>query len=228
MSDMDTGAQTATEAPAQSQADTSQAAAPVAPETQAAPSFSEMLPEGVRGHALFQGIENPDQLGERLQGWQPRPQVPQTAEEYYGGPEAAKALGQLQPLVHSIAESAKAVGMPKEQFAAIVNGMAKQHHAHVQESYKQAAEALTSLSTKWGDKAEQNLNIANRVLAKFGGDALDRELEARGLSNNPALIEMFHKIGISLEDDSIITGDAPATGSLTLKDKINRMYSSTE
>jgi hypothetical protein len=224
MSDMDTGAQTTTNAPAQSQ-DTAQQAAP---ETQAPPSFRDMLPEGVRGHALFQGLENPNQLGERLQGWQPRPQVPQTAEEYYGGAEAAKALGQLHPLVHSIAESAKAAGMPKDQFAAIVNGMAQQHHAHVQESYKQAAEALTTLSTKWGDKAEQNLNIANRVLAKFGGDALDRELEARGLSNNPALIEMFHKIGISLEDDSIISGDAPATGSLTLKDKINRMYSSTE
>lgn len=77
------------------------------------------------------------------------------------------------------------------------------NEAHGKLSTSMQAERATAeqtLRTKWGSNYDVNVNIANAVVKKFADPAAVAELEA-GLGNNPAIVELFHKLGKGMLED---------------------------
>lgn len=71
-----------------------------------------------------------------------------------------------------------------------------------QEAETNRTKALAELKTEYGDKFDANLDIARSVVVKFGDDALKTFLNETGLGDSPAMIRLFHKIGMEFLDDT--------------------------
>lgn len=74
------------------------------------------------------------------------------------------------------------------------------------ETARAAAEetAINGLKTEWGAAYEQNVDLAKRALAHFGGDKLATELVATRQGNNPEVIKVFAKLGATLSEDGLL------------------------
>lgn len=67
------------------------------------------------------------------------------------------------------------------------------------------ASAEESLRTEWGAKYDANVTLAKDVMNKFSTPEAMQEIEA-GLGNSPALIKMFHSMGLKMMDDRSVPG----------------------
>lgn len=68
------------------------------------------------------------------------------------------------------------------------------------------AEAESGLRREWGRDFEANLEHAGRAVAAFGGRELGNTLEQYGLSNHPAVIRAFARVGRTMGEDDMISG----------------------
>jgi len=64
--------------------------------------------------------------------------------------------------------------------------------------------AESALKQEWGDKFTANVDIAKAAIKKFGGDGAGEVIDflnKSGLGNNVPLIRLFHKIGLTVQED---------------------------
>lgn len=80
------------------------------------------------------------------------------------------------------------------------------------------AAAETGLRREWGRDFEKNLEHASRAVAAFGGRDLGDALEQYGLSNHPAVVRAFARIGRTMGEDDMISGSI----SDTTRDQLRR------
>lgn len=97
-------------------------------------------------------------------------------------------------------------GVSKKQGDAIIKGMTlsslKQHKETMSSNEAQIAKSKQELQTEYGDKYQANMDIANEILAKFGGESLTDYLNETGLIANNDLIKAFVDIGQHFINDS--------------------------
>ena len=60
-----------------------------------------------------------------------------------------------------------------------------------------------------GADLKKNVEMAHRVLEKFGSKELMEKLDATGLGTYPELIRMMKKIGDNMTEDGFIKGSPP-------------------
>ncbi len=81
------------------------------------------------------------------------------------------------------------------------------NHAHKQQVERETVamkNAETSLRQEWGDKFENNLAAANKLVMRAGGQqAMDAMGGEKGLGNNPHILKTFAKIASMLSEDQM-------------------------
>jgi|TARA_Y100000310_G_scaffold121469_2_gene120242 hypothetical protein len=85
----------------------------------------------------------------------------------------------------------------------LIDGNVKEHERFVTTSQK----ALDELRGEWGGQYDTNIQIANRALNSFGGEALRGLLANAGLQNNAEVIKLFNRIGQAMGEDKLVAGD---------------------
>ena len=81
-----------------------------------------------------------------------------------------------------------------------------------------------------GEALDENLGVAKRAIETFGDDDLAQIMAAPsaenpdglGLGNHPAMIRLFYRVGKSIGESSLVTGDSKVEGPSALE----RMYPS--
>lgn len=81
------------------------------------------------------------------------------------------------------------------------------------------ANTEAGLRREWGRDFEGNLEHAGRAVAAFGGQELGDTLEQFGLSNHPAVIRAFARVGRTMGEDTMISGPMTDTTRDQLKQR---------
>lgn len=74
--------------------------------------------------------------------------------------------------------------------------------------HKEWGERLAADAEIGGADLDKNLGYAGRVLDKFGTDEVRAVFNESGLGNHPGLVKMFVKIGKSLSEDTLDSGES--------------------
>ena len=193
----------------------------------------------------FQSFENPDKVGESYIALQtkmsqtgrlptadaPREEwdtfrkawgVPDEPGKYAIAPELKSKAGNDEFLA-TINTMAHNLGLNQKQYEQMVSWGVQQ--ADAIEAQKKAATAagLTSLRAEWGFAFDQNVGLAQRALMTLvdgnKNDPFVKFLDETGLSDHPAAIKFFARIGKDLGEDELIKGD----GSSSATDKESAM-----
>lgn len=70
--------------------------------------------------------------------------------------------------------------------------------------------AIAADSELGGDKMKENVEIASRVVKRFGSESLQRDLQETGFGSHPELVRLLTKIGRAMGESKLITGDGKA------------------
>ena len=62
--------------------------------------------------------------------------------------------------------------------------------------------AQTELTQEWGQKYDEKITMAKRVIEKFGGKSAIEEFNNQGFGRNPKMIKLMAKIGEKFSEDS--------------------------
>jgi hypothetical protein len=152
-----------------------------------------------------------------------------------GAPEAYEAFA--LPEGYSIPEelntaltaTAKELKLPQAAAQKVVD-LAVQHAQRMQAAMD---ENLTAARTEWeasaradqeigGANLTANLAIAKKGLTTFGSPALIELLNGSGLGNHPEIIRAFYRVGKTISEDTIVSGDAG--GAAVVKDTAKKLY----
>ena len=90
------------------------------------------------------------------------------------------------------------------------------YQAYLNLRKESAQEAMNELKKTYGEKYEEKLSHALRIVAKLGGDELKSELEASGLGNNIQLINFMVKVSENYSEDGIIVGSVGGSNTVNL------------
>lgn len=69
----------------------------------------------------------------------------------------------------------------------------------------QADTWVGEVKEEWGGKYDANVEIAKKAVA-LGGEELQDALALTGAGNHPAVIKFFHKVGMSISEDTLVKG----------------------
>lgn len=69
-----------------------------------------------------------------------------------------------------------------------------------------------------GIKFPENLALAQRVLNRFGTDALKQALTDTGLGNHPEVVRVFARIGMNMSEDKLVLPGPSAPAKKTLEE----------
>lgn len=93
--------------------------------------------------------------------------------------------------------------------AAIIDGQ-QEELAATREKWIEDAKADSEIG---GEKFDENIELAKRVVGKYGTPTLKKYLNETGLGDNPEVIRFMARIGKASKDDEFIhAGAAPAAG----------------
>jgi hypothetical protein len=117
--------------------------------------------------------------------------------------------------LEQIAGLAKSKGLSQDQAQAMVNSESEALGAYV----KGQLDQFEQMKSKWvddakadpeigGEKFKENIELAHRVLKKFGTQTFSEELERTGFGNHPELVRVFAKIGKQMADDQLVIARA--------------------
>ncbi len=97
------------------------------------------------------------------------------------------------------------------------------------------AENVTRQTNEWIDQSRNdrefggaalnaNLAIAKKALETYGTPEIKQLLETTGLGNNPELIRFFWRVGKTLVEDGVVTGQMGGNGIKTFDDAARKLY----
>lgn len=87
-------------------------------------------------------------------------------------------------------------------------------NAFIAEDTRKKTELATLLDTmkkEWGDNWRTNIALMDRAMDKFGDPEFKTFMDESGFGNNPHMIRIFHKIGLSLAEDTFVKGEEKKT-----------------
>ena len=82
--------------------------------------------------------------------------------------------------------------------------------------------AVKDLQQRWGKNYARNLEMANKAVSRFGGQALVEELAASGDGLNPATVRAWYRVGQAISEDSFVGGQG--SRGMTQKDIAKILY----
>jgi hypothetical protein len=150
-------------------------------------------------------------------------------------PETAKGIDAA--IVERTAAIARAQGLGNEAAQKLLEGVVAevtaQQTAQV-EAWKPGGSEWTKRDAEWRaaaladaaiggspEKLAKSVELAQKVMAKFGGDDVVAFLKETGLGSHPAALKLLSKIGAAMSESSLVVG-APAAvaGSLSAAEKM--------
>lgn len=115
---------------------------------------------------------------------------------------------------------AHGMGLTPKQAQALfefdIKRQGEDYQAYLNLRKESAQEAMNELKKTYGEKYEEKLSHALRIVAKLGGDELKSELEASGLGNNKQLINFMVKVSENYSEDGIIVGSVGGSNTVNL------------
>jgi len=197
----------------------------------------QAIPEEIRGEAIFQNInaENPvaDLAGQFLNAQKlvgvekmPAPKEDWTPDDWgkfwerAGRPESldgytmpdtdlsfdADALNTFRELAHNEGLTSKQFSAIMEHYTQISQEALTGQGAAQEEMIKQG---LQSLQQEWGENYDANLQQADKFLRQYDDPALLELIQSdRVLQNNPAVIKLFHRLGLDQSEAAVRVGDS--------------------
>ena len=168
------------------------------------PARDQPVPTGLSGADPALGLSSPDQGPEPDSG--PAPDSPEAYEFNLEGldPEEAASLGK------ELGQMAYSAGLSPRQAQTLGERVLAQHQALAQSLSRERADGEAALRQAWGGRYEENLSLARKALQSLGGPEFSEYLNATGLGNHPAMVRMFHTIGVRISEDSLELGDGAA------------------
>jgi hypothetical protein len=123
---------------------------------------------------------------------------------------------------------ARELKMPQAEAQRVVETMLPVFQAQAARQVEQAgiqwrAEAKADKEIG-GDKLDENLGLAKRVLTQFGSAAFNDLLEKSKLGEHPEMIRLLVKAGRAISPDKVETGRTAATTDNSNDAKARRMY----
>lgn len=93
-------------------------------------------------------------------------------------------------------------------------------HETLVENWRKEVEADTEIG---GENFKQNVELASRVVKKFGDEQLIKDLNETGYGNYPPLVKLLHRIGKAMAPDQLVvpSGNPPPGQG---KSRAERMY----
>ena len=134
-------------------------------------------------------------------------------------------------VLSSFSEVAKEIDLSQEQAQKILDKVTPVIEA------RQIAQA-ESVQAEWlkssqadkefgGDKLDENLGLAKKVLDQYGTPELKEFLNTTKLGNHPEVIRIFYKMGKEISEDKFVGGHKEGTGGVkTFNDMANKLYGS--
>lgn len=155
-------------------------------------------------------VPGDDASPEEIEAFYTRLGRPRTPDGY--GVAAPADDASTQARLTSFLAAAHAAGAPRATVQAAVdwyrNASAEVATETAQRQAAARAEADAALRREWGADYERRLGLAQRALRHFGGADLAATLDRSGLGNDPAWARAFARIGESLAEDSLVSGDS--------------------
>lgn len=140
-----------------------------------------------------------------------------------------KTFSDIDPaFIDSYAGLAKKYGMNQENATSLLKDAA-------QILNRLDTETVTRQIDEWIDQSRNdrefggtalnaNLAIAKKALDTYGTPEIRQLLEATGLGNNPELIRFFYRVGKTLAEDGVVTGQAGSNGIRTFDEAARKLY----
>jgi hypothetical protein len=129
--------------------------------------------------------------------------APDKVEDY--GIQIPKELADSDPILANIASDFFKVGLPKDKAtaltAAVVEKMQQALKMEETEAKLKVESNVKQLKTEFGSAFNERIDLANKALIKFGGEAAVKVIKEAGLSSDPSLIKMLSEVGKLLAED---------------------------
>lgn len=101
----------------------------------------------------------------------------------------------------------------------VVEGYATAQQAAYQQQQEAWSTALKADKELGGDNLNKKVELASRVVNRFGTEEFKKALNETGLGNHPELVRVFARVAEKLgEDNLVLPGAAPAAGPKDLRD----------
>lgn len=158
----------------------------------------------------------------------------QTSKEEKSGDEKSPIeykfeVGEDSPVTQEhldkIAEYAKERGLSQEAAQKLVDMQAetlKTQRQGLVDEFKRTADGwrTTAQADKeiGGDNFNRNVELAKRVVDKFGSESFKKALNETGFGNHPELLRTFVRIGQKMGDDTLVVSGATSNKSRPIED----------
>lgn len=159
----------------------------------------------------------------------PPPEKPVVPEKY----ELKKPDGSLlgDKAVETISSYAKEKGLSNEQAQSLLereSSAVKSFFEEQQTKHNQQVDAwvgeVKADKEIGGEGYKQNVELASRVIKRFGSESLVKQLNETGFGNHPELVRVFARIGKSMTSDQLVVGGGTPAPKREMAD---RFYGST-
>lgn len=111
-----------------------------------------------------------------------------------------------------IAAISKAQGLTNEMAQTLLENENKAVASYVDEQSKAWIVEAKNDKEIGGDGFTQNVALAQRVVERFGSDALKAELNRFGYGNHPELVRLFSRVGRAMSEDQLVRPGSQAGG----------------
>lgn len=153
-------------------------------------------------------IPNKDSTPEEWEKFWTAAGRPENIEGYNLPAEVTEGLQVDEAVMKGFKELFHKEGLTSKQFTAAVSKYAEYERAKAEAAQQAHTEGirqgLLSLNKEWGDKYAANMAMANDAFDAIADeDTKALFAENPGLSNHPAVVKLFHKIGTAMSEDSL-------------------------
>lgn len=138
----------------------------------------------------------------REAGW------PESADKYEAYKDGLKDDDELHEHLKIVRETAHELRLDNARSKALQAKFAKNalegRRLKEEADAKALSEAETALKKDWGDKWNENVEVANKAVATFGDPEFVEFLASSKLGNHPKMIRMMEKVGRLMMDDKAL------------------------
>ena len=164
--------------------------------TPAAPAAEAKTPESKQTATPEAEKPLPGLTVEKPPAKEARPGAPEKYDwKIEGDPKfVSRITGKLEPV-------ARKLGLSNDEVHGVYDAFAGLMRDNSKELFKTWATALEQDKEIGGDKLEENLGLANSVVAEYGDDELRGLLDQAGLRHNPAVVRLLVKVAKDVGGD---------------------------
>jgi len=104
-------------------------------------------------------------------------------------------------------------GLNQKQFAELhgfLNSISSESQQRAVAAYQAKHEkAVETLKGEWGDKFDERVAVANKVLKAFGGSPEEVKAFTTRFANDPVVIRVLAEVGRRMDESALVGGDKP-------------------